>query len=132
MFEHINSILYKSKAKELGADSEFQPFLVQRWCSMHSAPLTTIINETSNKYWSILEDNTMWYTMLTTSLPKCNFKRIEYIKKSKKEEQSISKNALQKVANNLEISSRELKYYVDNFNIDLSHIIKNEKQNKQN
>jgi len=117
MFDYLNSILYKStKLKvdlfNLNENTDFQPFLVQRWCTMHSTALTFIINETTNRYWSILDSNSMWYASLNSVVPKVSFKKITYIKKPKKDLDNKEKDYIQKIANSLEISSRELINYI--------------------
>jgi hypothetical protein len=121
MFDHINSILYKTNTnaalESVEAGNDFVPFLVQRWCSMHSAPVTVILNETTNKYWKSLENNKEWYIALNTVLPACKFKRIQYIKKSKKEIVKKNSETIQKIANNLEISTREVNQYIEQFNL---------------
>jgi len=121
MFEHINRILYKTKGTDLAninEDKEFQPFLIQRWCSMHSTSIAHIINETTNRFWGTMESNRDWFVALDTIIPACKFKRISYIKKTKKETKKNT-NTVQSIANNLEISSREVNQYIEQFNIQL-------------
>lgn len=124
MFNYLNSILYKSNTNvnlyKINEDSTFQPFLMQRWCTMHSAAVTTICNETSNRYWSVLETNKEWYALLTTTIPKCNFKKIAYHKKTKNEANTKEKDYIQKVATSLEISSRELISYIKDNNLKIN------------
>jgi len=122
MFDYINKILYKGKESDISninEDKEFQPFLIQRWCSMHSAPVAQIVNDTTNRYWKNLESNKDWYVTLKTILPACKFKRISYIKKAKKDASNKSTATLQKIANNLEISEREVSLYIEQFNLKL-------------
>jgi hypothetical protein len=53
-------------------------------------------------------------------IPKTRFKRISYIKKKKDtESKTVQKQTVQKVANNLEISSREVSSYIEQFNLQL-------------
>ena len=120
MFDYLNKILYKAKESDisnLNEDKEFQPFLIQRWCSMHSTPVAQIINDTTNRYWKILENNKDWYAALDTVIPTCRFKKISYIKKTKKEAVKKSNETLLKIASNLEISSREVSQYIEQFNL---------------
>lgn len=121
MFENINSILYKTNTSAalegIESGNDFVPFLVQRWCSMHSEPVAFILNETTNRYWKCLENNKEWYIALDTSLPKCKFKRIQYIKKSKKEATKKTNQNIHIIANNLEISTREINQYIEQFNL---------------
>jgi len=122
MFDYINRVLYKGKeinVENINENKEFQPFLVQRWCSMYSAPLAHIVNETTNRYWKSFEGNSEWFTALDTIIPKCKYKRFNYIKKAKKETVKKSNESLTKVANCLEISSREVSLYIEQFNLKL-------------
>jgi hypothetical protein len=114
MFNYLNSILYKNKAdiQNLNEDAEFQPFLMQRWCTMHSTEVTTLVNETTNRYWSVLDDKKTWYAALDTVIPRCKFKKIAYLKKTKKDLDGKEREYIQKIANSLEISSRELINYI--------------------
>jgi len=121
MFDQLNSLLYKQKVgvdtDSINENKEFQPFLIQRWCTMYSTSITTILNETTNRYWNVYENNSDWYAALDTIIPKCKFKRLSYIKKTKKE--TVKKNTanITKIANNLEISSREVNLYIEQFNL---------------
>lgn len=125
MFNYLNSILYKSNKESvnllsLSEDNTFQPYLIQRWCTMHSTAVTTICNETSNRYWTILESSKDWYMLLNTTIPKCSFKRITYHKKTKNEANAKEKEYIQKIANSLEISSRELISYIKDSNLKIN------------
>ncbi len=119
MFNYLNAILYKTTKNNLGVpeESEFPPYLIQRWCSMYSPSLCFLVNETSNRYWSTLDSKNEWYSMLYSTIPKCSYKKIDYIKKSKKEAEVKEKEYIQKIANNLEISSREVISYVRDNNL---------------
>jgi hypothetical protein len=123
MFEYLNKILFKTKTPDtenLDENSEFQPYLVQRWCSMYSPEVTALLNQTSNIHWSTLQGNTEWFNYLHSIVPKTRFKRINYIKKKREtENKTTQKQILQKVANNLEISSREVNLYIEQFNLQL-------------
>ena len=132
MFDDINSILYKKNTaaalESIDQKAEFQPFLVQRWCSMHSPPLAYILNETTNRYWKSLESNKEWYIAFDTVIPLCKFKRISYIKKAKKENLKKNNENIEKIADNLEISAREVNLYIELFDLKLPT---NEKYNQQ-
>lgn len=93
---------------------------MQRWCTMHSTAITTICNETTNRYWPVLETNKEWYTLLITTIPKCSFKKIAYLKKAKNETNIKEKEYIQKIATSLEISSRELISYIKDNNLKIN------------
>lgn len=122
MFKHLNAILYKtgSDIENINEDGEFVPYMVQRWCSMHSTAVTSLVNETTNRYWSVLDDKKAWYTAMDTVIPKCKFKKIVYLKKSKKDVEVKEKEYLQKVASSLEISTRELINYIRDNNLKIT------------
>jgi hypothetical protein len=122
MFNYLNSILYKSKidTSNINEAADFQPFLVQRWCTMHSTAITSLINETTNRYWGVLDDKTSWYVALDTVIPKSKFKKITYIKKNKKELEGKDYEHIQKIANSLEISSREIINYIKDNNLKIN------------
>jgi hypothetical protein len=129
MFDHINKILYKPKESNFThIEGEFQPYLIQRWCSMHSPQIANLINETSNKVWTIMDSNQMWYDYLNVVIPKVQYKKISYIKKKKEESKKDSKEAIQIVANSLEISVREVNQYVETFNLLIPYGKKHSKQ----
>ena len=122
MFDYLNKILYKQKESDivsLDEDKEFQPFLVQRWCSMYSPPVANLLNMTTNRYWLSYSTNKEWYMALKTVIPVCKFKRLSYIRKNKKEATIKNKETVSKIANNLEISSREVNLYIEQFNLQI-------------
>lgn len=125
MFTYLNNVLYKSNKDfidltKIDDDTTFQPYIIQRWCTMHSTDVAFICNETSNKYWSVLQSNREWYMLLTTTIPRCNFKKINYHKKIKNEIDSKEKEYIQKIATTLEISSRELISYIKDSNLKIN------------
>lgn len=125
MFEYLNRILFKTKntsTESLNENSDFQPYIIHRWCSMYSPEVAVLLNQTSNLHWPGLQNNTEWFNYLYTVIPKTKFKHISYIKKKKeaalKKEQ---KQALQIISNKLEISSREVNLYVEQFNLQIPY-----------
>jgi hypothetical protein len=55
-------------------------------------------------------------------IPQVKFKRIAYIKKKKETESAVkNKDTLHKVANSLEISSREVSQYIEQFNLEIPY-----------
>ena len=122
MFDSINKILYKPQGSEVFVDDDkFSPFMIQRWGSMHSTPIALIINQTSNRYWSVMKNDEMWYKFFHAVIPKVQFKRINYIKKKKAETVKKKDDRIQKVAAHLEISTREVSQYVEDFNLHIPH-----------
>ena len=66
-------------------ESQFNLFMINRWTSIYSKELNEYINETSNKFWNIYDDKINQYNYLYNLIPKLKYKRINYIKKTKKE-----------------------------------------------
>jgi hypothetical protein len=88
IFDVIGGILFTKKKDLLNNVDDarnMQPFLVNRWVSMHSPTEAKIINETVNRYGHVFEDKADLYKFLVNVLPQYRFKRIDYIKKKKNE-----------------------------------------------
>lgn len=123
MFDYINKVLYKTKGPDtsnIKESEEFVPYMVQRWCSMYSPQIALLINCTSNRLWSALDDKELWFNYMHGVIPSCKFKRISYIKKKKDTELVVkNKETVLKIANSLEISSREVSQYIEQFNLQL-------------
>lgn len=128
LFDIIQDVLYKKvgdKLQNVDNEAEFVPYMVGRWCSMHSPEVATIVNNTTNRLWSVPQTKTEWYGLYLNVLPRVKFKRIEYIKKpkaDKEKEEDIA--AMEFLAKQLELSVREVKYYVEAGQINLAPIKK--------
>jgi len=87
IFQYINSLLFSKKKIDINSDdeSQFNLFMLNRWSSMYSKELNEYINETSNKYWNLFDDKLSQYNYLYSLIPKLKYKRITYLKKTKKE-----------------------------------------------
>ena len=121
IFNFINDILCYKKGDLLGNiddESGYNNYMINRWVSMYSPQLATIVNYTSNNYYSILSAKSDHYKFLLSIIPKVKIFRIQYIKKQPKE--SEADEAITQLAGNLELSKRELIYYIESNNIDIS------------
>lgn len=128
-FDYINSILYKKELRlleDINFDQEFQPYLIQRWLSMYSPEICNILNETSNKQYGIFENKEMWFDYFDTIIPKMKYSRLEYIKKVNKKAKRNKEDdkIIEFLAKNSELSQREIKQMVDEFNLDVSIVKK--------
>ena len=87
IFQYINSILFSKKKIDINSDdeSQFNLFMLNRWTSMYSKELNEYVNETSNKYWNLSDQRSEQYSYLYSLIPKLKYKRITYLKKTKKE-----------------------------------------------
>lgn len=122
MFDILNKILYKTKnvnVENINENEDFVPFMIQRWCSMHSPEIAVLLNETSNRQWNALQDKEDWYNYLNTVVPPCRFKSYKYLKKKKEETKIKNKEGVGKVASALEISSREVNLYIQQFKLEI-------------
>lgn len=108
LFDVLNSILYTKKRLELNLEDEniFIPYMINRWVSMYNGDLAVFINNFFNKVLPF-ESKDSCYNFYYNLCPKLKFKKLAYIKKSKKEgeEETLPKREF--------LSERELKMYVD-------------------
>tara|TARA_R110002153_G_scaffold23408_2_gene75968 strand:- start:5510 stop:5869 length:360 start_codon:yes stop_codon:yes gene_type:complete len=87
LFQYLNSLLFSKKNIDMNCDdeSQFNLFMVNRWTSMYSKEMNEYVNETTNKYWNLFDDKPSQYAYIYNVFPKLKFKRLNYIKKTKKE-----------------------------------------------
>ena len=108
LFDVLNSILYSKKKLELNLEDEniFIPYMINRWVSMYNGDLAVFINIFFNRSLPF-ESKEGHYDYYFNLCPKLKFKKLPYIKKSKKEgeEGSLPKREF--------LSEREMKMYVD-------------------
>lgn len=108
IFDYIKDVLFQKKGLYCSHNEEqlnFYPFMLQRWCSMADNDATLIINETSNKWLTTLNNKKYFYQLMLTTLPKIKQKRVAYIKKANK---SDSKDEIDNISNAAELSKREV------------------------
>jgi hypothetical protein len=112
IFDYINSILYKNKLDEKihPSTSEYNPYIINRWLSMYSPDVANIINSTVNVYGTVLEKQEH-YEFLFNLLGKCKNKKINYIKKVKKDNKV--EDDIKELCDMYEISEREVKEMID-------------------
>lgn len=116
IFDYLNDILFTKEMNLTNADDEYEysPYMVNRWASMYSPSIAFTINNTVNWLYPIFEEKSSHYNFLHSLLPQVKRKHIPYIKKgtpAKKEEEDSNVKLL---AKKLEISEREVKYFLDN------------------
>ena len=126
IFNFINDILFKKKGDlldNIDSESEYNPYMINRWVSMYSPQMAVLVNSTTNKYYSIFDTKRDNYKFLVSFLPKSNPYRIFYIKKANKNKDDTV-NVIATLAKHLELSEREINYYVRSNNIDLERFKK--------
>tara|TARA_R110000772_G_scaffold53371_4_gene122203 strand:- start:723 stop:1106 length:384 start_codon:yes stop_codon:yes gene_type:complete len=117
-FQLQNKLFYSDKSKSaefLDSEGEqaFVPFLINRWLTMYSKDTVEFTNETLNKYCGIFDtDKQKTYRFYYNLIPRLKFKRINYVKKVKRDKaEQEDLDQLKLIARNKHISVRELKMY---------------------
>tara|TARA_R110001606_G_C15343743_1_gene646862 strand:- start:324 stop:701 length:378 start_codon:yes stop_codon:yes gene_type:complete len=117
-FQLQNKLFYSDKRKSaefLDSEGEqaFVPFLFNRWLTMYSKETVSFTNDTLNKYCGIFDtDKQKTYRLYYNLIPRLKFKRINYIKKIKKDKaEQEDQEQLKLIARNQCLSVRELKMY---------------------
>ena len=95
--------------------------MVNRWISMNSPQHATLVNLTSNRLYPVLSTKELSYKFLLNVIPKSRPYRINYIKKTKSEKNAKS-DAAEILANNLELSKREINVYMKQLNLDTKQL----------
>ena len=114
IFNFIDSVLFnKKKLNTINeGETQFNYYMVARWCSMDSPDIAQILNETTNVYGKALFTKQEQYEFLLNILPKVKKKRINYLKKNK--EEKIQENSdIKTISKFSELSEREIKEYID-------------------
>ena len=109
IFNFIDSVLFtKKKLNTINeGETQFNLYMLNRWCSMYSSDISQIINETTNRYGKLFQTKQEQYEFILNMLPRVKKKRINYIKKTK-EEPKKEDNEIHLIAKAMEMSKREL------------------------
>ncbi len=109
IFDYINSVLYTKNHITLNCDdeSQFNSFMFNRWVSFYSSDMNNIVNEVTNRQIPSLITKQDQYDMFFYIMPKLKYKKIDYIKKVKKEDKE------EEVYIPEFLSKREYKQYVE-------------------
>lgn len=114
-FDILRDILFTRKDKVQDLDTEksnvFVPFLFNRWLSFYDKDQAVFVNEILNRYTGVFEDKSQSYNFYYNITSKLRFKKIQYVKKVKKEKEENNNIAL--IAKNKQISKREIELYID-------------------
>jgi hypothetical protein len=112
IFDYISNILFSKKENcfsTLDDEKQFSPYLINRWLSMYGKSTITACDLT-NKYSQVFSNKADCYKFLSAVFPKVPQKKIDYIKKKKSDEED---KELALLAKNKELSTREIKNYID-------------------
>ena len=113
IFDIIGDLLFTKKGNCLNTvdeESDFQPYIVNRWLSMYSAD-TAKHSNILNKYLGIFENKKELYNLFKDVFQKVPYKKISYIKKVKEAKTEQDEN-IKLIAKNLELSEREISQYI--------------------
>ena len=113
IFDYISDILHTKKKNLLVTEeeeTEFQPFILNRWLSMYSPAVAETCN-TINKYLSIFNTKKELYIFFHALFNKQPAKRINYFKRKKIEKDAEAKN-VDLFAKSMELSQREVIDYI--------------------
>ena len=113
-FTLLKSIFDKSEADIEPSNDNFNLYLAMRYISFYNPAFCQLMNETANTFkinaqFSTPQDG---YNFLKGLLPKVPYKKIKYVKKQSSNnqiEKNISNETLLKIANHLELSTREIR-----------------------
>ena len=109
LFDYLKDILQFKKGDLPLQD--YIPFLINRWLSFGIPKATIILNDTVNALGNI--DKEQHYKLLITCFPKLNYlPRMNYIKKVK-QEKTEEDDKVKMLANNMELSKREIKQLLE-------------------
>jgi len=108
IFDHISSILFLKKkiVSNVEEESEFSPYLVNRWASMYSPSVASVSNVV-NKYLQVFNNKKDLFNLFLAVFPKVQSKKITYFKRRKDDETDEIEN-LELIAKYREISKREV------------------------
>ena len=124
VFSHLNNLIHYKSSANVEDDQSYNNYMINRWLSMYSPQLATIINYTSNYYYPVLSSKQDHHDFLRRVIPKSKIYRIAYIKKSKSKKKDDTRSIIKILAKKLELSEREIIYYVSTNNIDIERLKK--------
>lgn len=119
-FPLLKSIFTKKECGITPTAENFNVYLATRYISFYHPSLCELLNESVNKF----KINTMFneaedgYKFLKALIPKLPYKHIKYIKKESVKnirDKAIPDETINKIANYLEISRREVRHLLENY-----------------
>lgn len=115
MFEHLNDILFHKRGDKLDNvdhETDYNPYMINRWVSMYSDEACHVVNNTVNWLYATFDTKTQHYNFLQRVLPAYRQRYIQYIKKHKPPVTPATDDEQNVVllSRNLELSETEVKY----------------------
>ena len=114
-FEVLSNTFHTKKVNELDQEGLgfFNGYMISRWLSFYSDSQCIFVNETLNKFGYIFQDKQPQYRLFFNLIPRLRFKKIQYIKKKKEQQEKEEKLPMVQVARQMFMSAKELQQYVD-------------------
>lgn len=114
-FEVLSNTFHTKKVNELDQEGLgfFNGYMISRWLSFYSDSQCIFVNETLNKFGYIFQDKQQQYRLFFNLIPRLRFKKIQYIKKKKEQQEKEEKLPMVQVARQMFMSAKELQQYVD-------------------
>jgi len=128
IFDFIHDILYRKNGNLMTdeeKEKEFSPYVIQRYISMNTPEHATLVNKTSNQLHKTFTSKKMWYQFLLKILPRSKYKKIEYIKKNKNDddiEEEVTDKKITELAKRYRLTKREVLYYINVLKLDINKI----------
>ena len=116
IFDCLNDILFTKRGnllQNVDDESNFNQYMINRWSSMYSPTIATLINNTVNWLYGTFETKQQYYRFVMRVFPRVQNKRIHYIKKKKPETDAVIGDNVELLARRLELSQREIKSYYE-------------------
>lgn len=114
IFDFISDVLFtkKKNLNSVDEESDFSPYLLNRWISMYS-PSQALISNIVNKYLTTFNNKSELYSFFIAMFDKCSSKKIQYFKKVKQDKDNETADNVALLAKNKELSTREIKDYLE-------------------
>ena len=115
-FDFVTNILFEKNKLDVDVTSSqlYSPYIVNRYITFADKQFVPIINNSVNRYGSVLSINVEHYNFLHALIPKSKRKYINYVKKNKRD-----KKTYERVCDLYELSHREIDLYLENFKINI-------------
>lgn len=118
LFDLLDRVLHSKRDISCNiGDEPVHPFILNRWISMYSTQMATLINNTGNWMHTVFDnDHQKYFRFLQRFLPRVPNRRIFYIKKNKQPNQPIDiehDKRVDMLAHNLELSKKEIKCLIE-------------------
>lgn len=121
-FEFLKDLLFNKKHASLD-DIEYNlssAFLLNNWISGYKPEIIELLNQTANKTSSVFSTNKeRLYNYYFHVIPKLKYSHLKYPKSQKKEKKTKYHDTVLFLAQNMEMSVKEIEYLVENDYIDI-------------